>query len=85
MRPLNNIPTVCFDQLLTLWLSDIRKPSGEEYEPNTLEFIFVISENHMMEIGANVDNLKMTMKVLHAKRKGLKSQGKGTRPTWPVA
>ena len=42
-------------------------------------------KNHMMEIGANVDNLKMTMKVLHAKRKGLKSQGKGTRPTWPVA
>ena len=34
----------------------------------------------MVEIGANVDNLKMTMKVLHAKRKDLKSQGKGNTP-----
>ena len=80
MRSLQNIPTTCFDQLLALWLSDIRKPSGEEYEPNTLSSYFSSVKSHMVEIGANVDNLKMMMKVLHAKRKDLKSQGKGNTP-----
>ena len=75
MISLKNIPTACFDQLLALWLSDIRKPSGEEYEPNTLSSYF--SSVKRVEIGANGDNLKMAMKVLHAKRKDLKSQGKG--------
>ena len=35
-----------------------------------------------MEIRANMDNLKMMMKVLHAKRKDLKSQGKGNTTNW---
>ena len=50
----------------------------------TLSLDIFVGESHMVKIGANVDNLKMTMKVLHAKRKDLKSKRKGSKPNRPV-
>ena len=79
-RPLKDIPVESLDQMLSLWLIDLRQANGTEYEPNSLQSYLSAIKCHLNELGIDIKKLDMTSKVVVAKKKELKSLGKGNLP-----
>ena len=76
-RPLKDIPVESLDQMLSLWLIDLRQANGTEYKPNSLQSYLSAIKCHLNELGIDIKKLDMTSKVVVAKKKELKSLGKG--------
>ena len=46
MRSLDVIPTESLDQLITLWLVDLKRPDGRDYEPNSINsYVSALTQN----------------------------------------
>ena len=79
-RPLKDIPVESLDQMLSLWLINLRQASGTEYEPNSLQSYLSAIKCHLNELGIDIKKPDMTSKVVVANKKELKSLGKGNFP-----
>ena len=80
MRSLDVIPTESLDQLIALWLVDLKRPDGRDYEPNSINSYVSALKCHIAELGHDTKRLEMTAKVVSAKRTELKSRGHGNTP-----
>ena len=72
MRSLDVIPTESLDQLIALWLVDLKRPDGRDYEPNSINSYVSALKCHIAELGHDTKRLEMTAKVVSAKRTELK-------------
>ena len=77
MRSLDVIPTELLDQLIALWLVNLKRPDGRDYEPNSNVSAL---KCYIAELGHDTKQLEMTAKVVSAKRTELKSRGHGNTP-----
>ena len=68
-RPLKDIPVESLDQMLSLWLIDLRQANGTEYEPNSLQSYLSAIKCHLNELGIDIKKLDMTSKVVVAKKR----------------
>ena len=83
-----NITTIPFqdlDKLLCHFFKDVRKKTGEEYEPDTLSSFHRSIQRRVGKLKLPFNILKdevfcRSRQVLAAKRKNLVKQGKGNRP-----
>ena len=55
-RPIEELEVEMLDQLLALFLTDICKPQGEEYEPCTLQSFSNCIRHHISEIKVGVED-----------------------------
>ncbi len=80
---IKNIDIKMLDQYLALFLTDIRKPGGKEYEPVTLQSFSNSIRKHIAQVKDNVDedtDFETAKTVLKAKKKDLKQKGLGNTP-----
>ena len=80
-----DLPPEELDHLLGKFFKDVRKVSGDEYEPSTLTGLQRSIQTFLSDSGSKMNILKddefaFSRKVLEAKRKNLVVQGKGNRP-----
>ena len=67
-------------QLIGFWLVDLKKDSGDNYEPGTLNSYLSSLRGHLGDLGHDISKLEIVKRVWKAKAKDLKSQGKGNTP-----
>ncbi|VDH93355.1 Hypothetical predicted protein [Mytilus galloprovincialis] len=84
MRMVEDVPFPELDGLLARFYLGVRRRDGEEYEPDTLSGVQNSIDRHLKDLKINVDIKKHeafshSRRVLEAKRKDLKSQGKGNK------
>lgn len=87
---IETLPKSTLNELIANFLVNVRKKSGEEYEPSTLRGIFCSINRYLVaanyypedsELTIVTDpEFKKTRKALAAKQKELKGKGKGSRP-----
>ena len=51
MRSLDVIPTESLDQLIALWLVDLKRPDGRDYEPNSINSYVSALKCYIAELG----------------------------------
>ena len=76
-RSLKDIDIETFDQLIGVWLVDLKEDSGNNYEPGTLNSYLSSLRGHLRDLGHDISKLEIVKRVWKAKAKDLKSQGKG--------
>ena len=82
-RSIENIDIHMLDNLLALFLTDIRKKSGDEYEPVTLQSFSNSIRKHIAEVKSGIEedaDFPTAKSVLKAKKKDLKEKGLGNQP-----
>ena len=79
-RNLKDMDIETIDQLIGFWLVDVKKDSGDNYEPGTLNSYLSSLCGHLRDLGHDISKLEVVKRVSKAKAKDLKSQGKGNTP-----
>ncbi|XP_071168237.1 uncharacterized protein KIAA1958-like [Mytilus edulis] len=85
MRDSVEIPAKDLDSLLSRFFLGVLKKNGDEYEPDSLSSMFNSLDRHLKDSKSSISIKKdpefnHTRRVLEAKRKALKSLGKGSKP-----
>ncbi|XP_071150097.1 uncharacterized protein [Mytilus edulis] len=85
MRDSVEIPAKDLDSLLSRFFLGVLKKNGDEYEPDSLSSMFNSLDRHLKDSKRSISIKKdpefnHTRRVLEAKRKALKSLGKGSKP-----
>ena len=68
-RPLKDIPVESLDQMLSLWLIDLRQANGMEYEPNSLQSYLPAIKCHLNELGIDIKSWTWRAKWLSRKKR----------------
>lgn len=84
-RDILDIPPIVLDRYLSSFLMDVKKDNGDDYEPDTLTSIHRSIARKLDEEGyghslLNSDEFRTSKKVLEARRRELKQDGKGNHP-----
>lgn len=79
-RSLSDMDIDRIDQLLAFWLMDLKSANGTEYELGTITSYLSSIKAYLKDIGHDINKLDVTKRVSMAKKKNLKSQGKGNLP-----
>ncbi len=79
---LENIPLSRIDLYISHWLMSLQKLDGGEYEPDTVSSHATCIRKHVAQLKVcdAVEDFPRTAETLRAKRKSLKSMGKGNKP-----
>ena len=85
MRKIESIPPIELDRLLANFIISVRRCDGTEYEPDSLKSKVNSIGRHLRRKNYSKDiksapEFQHSRQVLEAKKKQLKSQGKGNRP-----
>ena len=80
MQKLEELSIGRIDQLLAFWLMDLKSVDGSDYEVGTLTSYLSSIKAYLKGLGHDVEKLDITKQVTTAKKKELKSLGKGNFP-----
>lgn len=84
-RPIETIPPIELDTLVSMFVISVRKVDGSEYEPVSLRTMVSTIDRYLKEKQyalSNVRSIKFarTQEALQSKLKQLKRDGKGNQP-----
>ena len=81
-REIKDMPIEVLDHYVALWLVDMKKPDGSEYEPTSIQSHFTTIKKYIASI-LQVDvseDFPTSTRILRSKKKDLRIKGFGSQP-----